>query len=116
VSSSKHPPAADPAGLPASYGPLRQLQDEFDRYQKANFPHRPSRFFSLELCGEAGELANLEKKEWKGKTIDDAEVIDETADVFIALVNYANSRGIDLAAAVEAKMAEIERRRSTHGH
>jgi NTP pyrophosphatase (non-canonical NTP hydrolase) len=34
------------------------------------------------------------------------------ADVFIALLNYANVRGVDLGRAVEVKMAEVERRRA----
>jgi NTP pyrophosphatase (non-canonical NTP hydrolase) len=97
--------------LPNSYDGIRTLQEEFDRYQRQAFPERPSSFFSLELCGEAGELANLEKKVWKGRTIADADFVDEAADVLIALLNYCNSRGIDLAAAAEKKMAEIERRR-----
>lgn len=97
--------------LPTHYEGLGKLQRQFDAYQKKAFPHRPSRFFSLELCGEAGELANLEKKEWKGRTMAADDFEDEAADVCIALLNYANSRGIDLAAAVEAKMAEIDRRR-----
>lgn len=102
--------AAADARLPESYGGLRALQAEFRRYQKAAFPVRPPRFFALELAGETGELANLEKKAWKGRQVDDAELADEAADVCIALLNFANSRGIDLAAAVEAKMRRIDRR------
>lgn len=98
--------------LPRAYLGLRDLQREFDRYQRAAFPERPSHFFSLELCGEAGELANLEKKAWKGRTIVDEAFVDEAADVVIAVLNYANSRGIDLAGAVERKMARIDERRA----
>lgn len=101
--------------LPAAYAGLRTLQQQFAAYQEAAFPERPSRFFSLELCGEAGELANLEKKVWKGRTIADEDFVDEAADVLIAVLNYANSRGIDLAAAAEAKMARIDRRRVADG-
>lgn len=101
--------------LPEAYGGLRTLQQQFAAYQEAAFPLRPSRFFSLELCGEAGELANLEKKVWKGREIAGEAFADEAADVLIAVVNYANSRGIDLAAAVEAKMARIDRRRVEEG-
>lgn len=97
--------------LPASYGGLRILQAEFRRYQDAAFPERPARFFALELAGETGELANLEKKVWKGRTIDEADFEDESADVCIALLNYANSRGIDLARAVLEKMRRIDTRR-----
>lgn len=97
--------------LPTSYRGLRTLQTEFRRYQGAAFPHRPPRFFALELAGETGELANLEKKVWKGRRVDEADFVDEAADVCIALLNFANSRGIDLAAAVEGKMRHIDNRR-----
>ncbi len=105
-------PAGATSGLlPASYGGLRTLQAEFMRYQRAAFPQRPPRFFALELAGETGELANLEKKVWKGRRVDEADFTDEAADVCIALLNFANSRGIDLARAVERKMRRIDRAR-----
>ncbi len=100
-----------PAPLQRSYGGLRDLQGEFETYQRAAFPEREPRFFALELCGEAGELANLEKKTWKGREVDEADFIDEAADVVIAIMNYANARNIDIAHAVSGKMAEIDRRR-----
>lgn len=99
--------------LPRGYVGLRNLQEEFSRYQGAAFPERPSRFFALELAGETGELANLEKKVWKGRTVAASDFQDEAADVCIALFNFANSRGIDLAEAVEAKMRRIDERRRT---
>jgi NTP pyrophosphatase (non-canonical NTP hydrolase) len=91
---------------------LRRTQGLFDAYQRAKFTERPPEFFSLELCGEAGELANLEKKLWKGKDIPHEAVADEAADVLIALMNYANARGINLGAAVDAKLRRIEAKRS----
>ena len=108
-----HDTRDDPAStlLPASYTGLRKLLEEFHRYQEAAFPERPPRFFALELAGETGELANLEKKVWKGRQVAPDDFDDESADVCIALLNYANSRGIDLARAVEEKMRRIDRRR-----
>ncbi|MCY3612690.1 MAG: hypothetical protein OXH51_14265 [Gemmatimonadetes bacterium] len=97
--------------LPASYGGLRALQNEFRRYQEDAFPERPPRFFALELAGETGELANLEKKVWKGREVADAAFDDEAADVCIALLNFANSRAIDLATVVERKMRIIDDKR-----
>lgn len=99
----------DAPRLPRSYEGLGALQAEFARYQEEAFPEREPRFFALELAGETGELANLEKKEWKGREVDRAAYTDEAADVMIAVMNYANARGIDLAEAVSEKMAEIER-------
>lgn len=92
---------------------LHSIQTRFDAYQREKFTERPPEFFSLELCGEAGELANLEKKLWKGKVIAHEAVSDEAADVLIALMNYANARGIDLGAAVVAKLYRIEEKRRT---
>lgn len=90
---------------------LGSVQQGFDAYQQACFTARPPEFFSLELCGEAGELANLEKKAWKGKAIPHERFADEAADVLIALMNYCNARGIDIGRAVSVKLLEIERRR-----
>lgn len=90
---------------------LETAQHGLDRYNEAAFPKRPPEFFALELAGEAGEVANKEKKLWKGRDLPREELADEAADVFIALVNYANARGIDLGNAVVAKVREIERRR-----
>ncbi|MCX6139727.1 MAG: hypothetical protein NTX15_02670 [Candidatus Kapabacteria bacterium] len=87
---------------------LRPIQRGFDDYQTACFIQRPPEFFALELCGEAGELANLEKKRWKGAPTDEAHVADEAADVLIALMNFCNARGIDLGAAVAGKLERIE--------
>ncbi len=85
-----------------------KIQDSFEKYQNENFPARSPEFFCLELNGEAGELANAEKKSWKGKQVDKSVFEDETADVFIALMNYANSRKINLGRAVARKLKKIE--------
>ncbi len=96
---------------------LPRLQSRFDAYQRENFPDRTPEFFCLELCGEVGELANLEKKQWKGVAIEPERYADEAADVLIALINYANARGIDLGAAVKAKVGIIEQHREqSSGH
>ncbi len=91
---------------------IELVQKQFDEYQNKFFPMRTPEFFCLELNGEAGELANLEKKQWKGKEIPKEQFDDEAADVFIALMNYANSRGVNLSLAVLNKLKHIEQRRS----
>ena len=84
------------------------VQKEFDEYQKEHFPVRSGEFFCLELNGEAGELANLEKKLWKGKDIAHEALADEAADVLIALMNYSNARKINLGEAVSTKLKKID--------
>ncbi len=88
---------------------INQIQNYFDAYQKSHFPERSPEFFCLELNGEAGELANAEKKNWKGKIIDKSVFEDESADVFIALMNYANARKIKLGSAIAQKLLKIEK-------
>ena len=95
---------------------LGAIQQGFDAYQRACFTDRPPEFFALELAGECGELANLEKKIWKGKAIPHERVVDEAADVFIALTNYCNARGINLGEAVAQKLLTIEERRRNGTH
>lgn len=91
---------------------IRKIQDNFDSYQNKCFTQRSPEFFCLELNGEAGELANLEKKHWKGKPIEHEKFSDEAADVLIALFNYCNARGINLEKAVIDKLNRIEEKRS----
>lgn len=87
---------------------LPVIQKNFDNYQNEFFTKKPPEFFCLELNGEAGELANLEKKQWKGREINTEDFADEAADVFIALINYCNSRNINLADALTKKLQKIE--------
>jgi NTP pyrophosphatase (non-canonical NTP hydrolase) len=111
--SSSPDPLAFLFEVPAALGPV---QAGFDAYQRACFPARPPEFFALELNGEAGELANDEKKAWTGREVPAERFVDEAADVFIALMNYCNARGIDLGPAVAHKMRQIEQiRRERRG-
>jgi NTP pyrophosphatase (non-canonical NTP hydrolase) len=100
-----------PVTPPIVHG-LRDAQHSFTHYQSKAFEDRPPSFFALELAGECGELANLEKKAWRvGKVAKPTALEEEAADVFITLINYCNSRKIDLEKAVEQKLHAIEQRR-----
>lgn len=87
---------------------LPGIQQQFSAYQEECFIERTPEFFCLELCGETGELANLEKKRWRGTIINESDVCDEAADVFIALMNFCNARGVNLAESVEKKLSRIQ--------
>ena len=102
---SKHPLCTDLQQIVVSGVPA--VQAAFDVYQKTCFIERPSEFFALELNGEAGELANIEKKRWKGAPFDEEHRADEAADVFISLMNFCNAAGIDLTEAVVKKLERI---------
>jgi NTP pyrophosphatase (non-canonical NTP hydrolase) len=61
------------------------------------------RFLALALCGEAGELANLVKKQWRGDT-DPAfktKLADELGDVYAYLRLNAIAHGMDLDTILE---------------
>ncbi len=90
---------------------ISAVQDNFNSYQQKFFTARTPEFFCLELNGEAGELANLEKKKWKGREVEQERFEDEAADVFIALMNYSNARNINLGKAVYSKLQAIEQKR-----
>lgn len=92
---------------------LATTQADFNRYQSSAFASRSPQFFALEIAGEVGELANLEKKAWRDPTrpLDFEHLSDEAADVFISLMNYCNSREIKLEEAVKKKLVRIEDRR-----
>jgi NTP pyrophosphatase (non-canonical NTP hydrolase) len=93
---------------------LKKTQDSFMDYQLRAFGQRSASFFALELAGECGELANLEKKIWRDPAhcgVGQQSIADEAADVFIALMNYCNARQISLEQAVTSKLARIEERR-----
>lgn len=69
------------------------------------------RFMTLALCGEAGELANLVKKDWRGDAGDRrTKIAAELADVANYTFMLAEGLGIDLPAAMLAKLKEVEQR------
>lgn len=70
-------------------------------------------FLVLALCGEAGELANIVKKDWRGYNgyqFDRNEVIKEVADIMIYLQLIAEYLGTTLDSACTLKMAELNER------
>jgi NTP pyrophosphatase (non-canonical NTP hydrolase) len=94
--------------LNSIFGSISEIQEAFGNYQSEYFQERSPQFFCLELNGEAGELANTEKKIWKGRENEESKLADEAADVFIALFNYVNSRNIKLEESIINKLKKIE--------
>ena len=70
------------------------------------------RFLALAICGEAGELANNIKKQWRGDfRIDSFEyrqkVLKEIADIQIYLFHLAESFDTNIDACVAIKLPEL---------
>jgi len=80
-----------------------------DRYAETA---KDKRFLALAICGEAGELANYLKKEWRDSKDYSEEIMDEIADIRIYLELIAktyNIEGDKLDERVIAKMKRKER-------
>lgn len=69
-------------------------------------------FLALALAGEAGELANLFKKEWRdGLSLEHrAKMIDELGNVMAYVRMMAKHLGVDAMAESERKLLEFEQR------
>lgn len=65
------------------------------------------RFTALALVGEAGKMANLVKKEWRGDGPLDSKFADEIADIQIYLWLLAEIAGVDIAEACYTKIGEL---------
>jgi NTP pyrophosphatase (non-canonical NTP hydrolase) len=64
-------------------------------------------FLALAICGEAGELANLVKKMWRGDNVDVNEIYAEMADIRIYLEHLSRYLQLDLDKACEKKLDEV---------
>lgn len=75
-----------------------------------------ARFFSLALCGEAGELANIIKKEWRGDFAMDERLEDiegELADIVFYTFLLSRCLGVDIDGAMQKKFKVIKERWDT---
>lgn len=67
-------------------------------------------YLTLAICGEAGELANLIKKVWRGDQIDKEHIRGEIADIRIYLEHLAHHLDVDLDRACESKLDVVAER------
>lgn len=68
-------------------------------------PEMEKFYVTLAMAGEAGELANLVKKEWRDGVDKKEEIRMEAADVAIYLTRLTRLYGFDLNEAVREKEA-----------
>lgn len=92
----------------------RQNHKEFVKraQEKGNFQSREEiqRFLALAIAGEAGELANFFKKQWRGDDIDKEDIAMELADIYTYVRHLCDYLDIDLEQAAKEK-AEIVNQR-----
>ena len=97
---------------------MSELKDHIKRHLNWGpiAPTERLRFMALALCGEAGELANLIKKDWRGDGgalgVDNRrpKVVEELADVANYAYLIAELLGVDLEAVMLKKLKEVEKR------
>lgn len=66
-------------------------------------------FLALALCGEAGELANKFKKDWRGDKGDRrAKAEEELCDVFAYTMMLSKVMGFDIYSRTLAKLRAVE--------
>lgn len=74
------------------------------------------KYLALAICGEAGELANLIKKMWRGDPVDPAQIRSEIADIRIYLEHISRHLRFDLDQACERKIDEVAARLTAMEH
>ena len=90
---------------------LKQKIREHAAWGHFTSPEDRVRFFALALCGEAGELANFIKKDWRGDTGDrSADIVKELADVANYTFILAMALDVDLEKAMLDKFIEVDAR------
>lgn len=91
---------------------LNDYQRAAGRTSSAPWPERERLLVqTLGLCGEAGEVADLVKKDaWHGQPLTDERLCDELGDVLWYLADVARARGIDLELVAARNIAKLERR------
>lgn len=70
------------------------------------------RFLALAMAGEAGEVANFVKKQWRGDQVDRNNLKDELSDVFAYWCLLVRCAGFDVTAVMARSSTKaIERLR-----
>lgn len=85
---------------------------EAARTSAAPFPERERLLVqALGLCGEAGEVADLVKKDaWHGKPLSNEALANELGDVLWYVADIARARGLSLQDIAAGNIAKLQRR------
>lgn len=89
---------------------LYELHEKMTGHLFPAYSNTDERFLALALCGEAGELANMIKKQWRDGVDLSEEIRDEIADVRIYLELLAkcfNIEGLKLDERVRQKLEKV---------
>lgn len=81
----------------------------WDYLEARDWHDNPPRGLATSIVLEAGEL--LEHYQWRDKPVGSKEELaEELADIFIYAIQYAQVTEIDIAAAIEKKLAKTEKK------
>ena len=92
---------------------LNEYQQAAGRTSAAPWPERERLLVqTLGLCGEAGEVADLVKKDaWHGRPLTDERLCDELGDVLWYLATLSTELGLDLEAIAAGNLAKLAARK-----
>lgn len=92
---------------------IYELHEKMTRGMFAAYTHTDIRYLSLALCGEAGELANFVKKQWRDGRDYSAEIKEELCDIRVYLELLAkcfNMEGDKFDVEVKKKLEKVAQR------
>jgi|SRR5215472_6546645 len=101
-----------PKAVLDNYGELERQIAERSKKFKDNFTNisEKQRFMTLALVGEAGELANVVKKDWREGTTSQDAILDELSDVFVYWVLSCHAHGYAIMDVMQHGNSKAERR------
>ena len=74
---------------------IYEFHEQMTKGMFAAWTHTDIRYLSLALCGEAGELANFVKKQWRDGKDYTEEIKEEICDIRVYLELLAKCFGIE---------------------
>jgi NTP pyrophosphatase (non-canonical NTP hydrolase) len=112
------PPSTTPSAVGEEGSRILIMRDKFDAMLPESYKWTAEhvQFLALAICGEAGELANWIKKQWRDGTDHSEEIRDEIADIRVYLELLAKKFGIEgdkLYQRVERKFERVVARHVT---
>jgi NTP pyrophosphatase (non-canonical NTP hydrolase) len=92
-----------PAQSSTSFEAINQLI--WQHLEERDWQHNPARGLAISIALEANEL--LEHYQWRDEPVGDtAALAEELADIFIYAFQFAQTYEIDIAAAIQDKLAK----------
>jgi NTP pyrophosphatase (non-canonical NTP hydrolase) len=97
-------------------GQITDLQEEHREWLAHNFPNQQDHDGLLGIIEEVGELAHAHLKHQQGirsssdRMVSNIKKVDALGDIFIYMMSYCNTNGLDLEACIKVAWDEVKNR------